>query len=219
MGTQTPFLNIFPFRIERVTTSVNIKDAYCKAKQHPKLGESDHLMIELLPKYKTVMQRMPVERKEIKVWDDSDACESLRGCFECTDWNVFFESSDTLDEANDVTTEYIKFCESICIKSKSVKCFPNNKPWVTKEIKEVINEKKRAFFEGDKDKIKSVQKKLNKVIEEGKDKYRQKLKNSFESGNSRDAWSGMKQIAGMSKTATHLPDFDDGSAYAGDDCL
>ena len=37
---------------------------------------------------------------------------------------------------------------------------------------------------------------------------------TFESGNSRDAWSGMKQIAGMSKTATHLPDFDDGSAYA-----
>ena len=85
---------------------------------------------------------------------------------------------------------------------------------MTKEIKEVINEKKRAFFEGDKDKIKSVQKKLIKVIEEGKDKYRQKLKNSFESGNSRDAWSGMKQIAGMSRTATHLPDFDDGSAYA-----
>ena len=168
---------------------VNVKNAY-KAKQLPALGESDHLMIELLPAYKTLMKRMPVEKKEIKVWDDSDACESLRGCFECTDWNVFFDDCNDLDEANDVVTEYIKFCESVCIKTKTIKSFPNNKPWVTKEIKEVINEKKRAFAEGNKDKIKAVQKKLSKMIREGKDKYKQKLERSFKDGNSREAWAG-----------------------------
>ena len=76
------------------------------------------------------------------------------------------------------------------LKQKNFKSFPNNKPWVTKEIKEVINEKKRAFAEGNKDKIKAVQKKLSKMIREGKDKYKQKLERSFKDGNSREAWAG-----------------------------
>ena len=39
-------------------------------------------------------------------------------------------------------------------------------------------------------------------------------KKTFASGNSRDAWAGMKQIAGVCQTTTHLPDCDDGSSYA-----
>ncbi|GFR91569.1 endonuclease domain of the non-LTR retrotransposon LINE-1 [Elysia marginata] len=67
---------------------INLNNAY-KSKQLPSLGDSDHLMIELLPTYKTVMKRMPVVSKKIKLWDE-DGCERLRGCLECTDWNVFF---------------------------------------------------------------------------------------------------------------------------------
>ena len=204
----------FPTRKEKTIDKcyVNVKNAY-KAKQLPALGESDHLMIELLPAYKTLMKRMPVEKKEIRAWDDSDACQSLRGCFECTDWNVFFDDCNDLDEANDVVTDYIKFCESVCIKTKTIKSFPNNKPWVTKEIKEVINEKKRAFAEGNKDKIKAVQKKLSKMIREGKDKYKQKLERSFKDGNSREAWAGMNKIAGVNKTNSNLM-VEDGKSYA-----
>lgn len=41
-------------------------------------------------------------------------------------------------------TEYINFCGD----SRMVKCYPNNKPWVTKDIKAILNEKKRAFRDG-----------------------------------------------------------------------
>ena len=191
---------------------VNVKNAY-KARQMPALGKSDHLMVELLPSYQTLMKRMPVVKKEIKVWDDSDACESLRGCLECTDWNVFFDDCNDLDEANDVVTDYIKFCESLCIETKTIKYFPNNKPWVTKEIKGVINEKKRAYAEGNEEKIKSVQKKLSNMIKEGKDKYKQKLERSFKEGNAREAWAGMNKIAGVTKSNAPL-DVNDGKSYA-----
>ena len=99
------------------------------------------------------------------------------------------------------------------LKQKNFKSFPNNKPWVTKEIKEVINEKKRAFAEGNKDKIKAVQKKLSKMIREGKDKYKQKLERSFKDGNSREAWAGMNKIAGVNKTNSNLM-VEDGKSYA-----
>lgn len=29
---------------------------------------------------------------------------------------------------------------------KSVCCFPNNKPWITRNVKEIVNKKKRAFY-------------------------------------------------------------------------
>ena len=86
----------------------------------------------------------------MKVWDEV-SCDSLRGCFECTDWDMFAESCEDVEELNDVVTEYVKFCESVCVKTKEVKCFPNNKPWVTKDIKHAINEKNIAFVSKDHD--------------------------------------------------------------------
>lgn len=41
-------------------------------------------------------------------------------------------------------TDYINFC----VDCRTVKCYPNNKPWVTKDIKAILNEKKRAFRDG-----------------------------------------------------------------------
>ncbi|GFR67032.1 endonuclease domain of the non-LTR retrotransposon LINE-1 [Elysia marginata] len=82
---------------------INVYNAY-KSKQLRSLGDSDHLIIELLPPYKTVMKRMLVMSKEIKLWDE-DGCERLRGCLECTDWNVFYESCPDIDELNDVISD------------------------------------------------------------------------------------------------------------------
>ena len=94
----------------------NVKKAY-KSKQLPNLGNSDHNMIELLPIYKPRIQTMPVEKKTIKVWDESGS-ERLRACFEITDWNVFYDSSSDLDELTDVITEYARFCEDVCLEKK-----------------------------------------------------------------------------------------------------
>lgn len=34
---------------------------------------------------------------------------------------------------------------------KTVSCFPNNKPWITSDIKAILNQKKEAFRDGDKE--------------------------------------------------------------------
>ena len=61
------------------------------------------------------------------------------------------------------------------VPKRSVQCFPNNKPWVTPEIKALLKEKKRVFKSWDKEELRRVQKELRRGIRRGKDSYRRKL--------------------------------------------
>jgi len=63
---------------------------------------------------------------------------------------------------------YVHFCTDCVIPTKTVHCFPNNKPWVTKDIKASLNRKKAAFRSGDKE-MKKVQRELRENIKEAKE--------------------------------------------------
>ena len=154
--------------------------------------------MHLLPTYVPRLKCMPVKKCTFKVWDDI-SCERLRSCFDCTDWSIFYNCSMDLDEITDTITQYVLFCESLCIPTKTVKCFPNNKPWVTKDLKEVINEKKRLFSEKNKAQLKICQKKLDKKLEHGRQVYRDKINDSFYKNNSKDVWDKIKQIIGSNE--------------------
>jgi hypothetical protein len=66
----------------------------------------------------------------------------LQGCYDCTDWDVFIESSDSVDEAAEVVSDYIiRFCEDTVIPIKTVKIYPKNKPWISASLKATLNEK------------------------------------------------------------------------------
>ncbi len=173
----------------------NIKDGY-KSFSLPKIGLSDHETVHLVPSYKPKIQSEPVVTKSVKVWSD-EVVETLQGCLDCTDWNVFLESSVDVDEATDVVTEYIQFCENMIIPSKNVKIYPNNKPWVTKALKGTINEKKVAFQTGNKEERRKVQRKLRDEIRAAKLEYKQKVERQFQSGEMRDAWKGLKALTGQ----------------------
>ena len=119
----------------------NIKDSYDKCFSLPRLGISDHAVVHLVPTYKPVLKRSKPEIKCIKSMDDS-ACEALKGCFDCTDWDVLTDSCDSFDEQVFTISSYVNFCEDLVSTSKNVRCYPNNKPWLTKDLKIIINEKK-----------------------------------------------------------------------------
>ena len=131
----------FPTRDDRTLFYCNIKNGYT-AKKKPPLGNSDHVMIHLLPIYKQILKSSKPIVMNIKKWSP-DIIDSLRGCFECTDWSVLTENESDFDA--DVITEYINFCVECNLPTKSVKSFPNNKPWVTKDLKTLLNEKKNAI--------------------------------------------------------------------------
>lgn len=178
----------------------NVKDAYV-CKQEPKLGKSDHNLVLLSPKYRPLVQRQQPRTMAIKQWSD-EAVQELQASLECTDWDVFMDANPELNEFTETVSCYINFCVESIIPIKVVKVYPNNKPWITKRVKDVINQKKQAFGQGDKTKLKEVQKKLKQTIKIEKQAYRSKLEQKFTENNMKQVWDGLKLISGYSKSST-----------------
>ena len=176
----------------------NVKDAYSSTALPP-LGRSDHNLVLLSPSYKPVIQQLPVTVRTVRKWSP-EAMESLQGALEATDWEALYKPhGEDIDGITDCVSEYIGFCMDNTIPTKEVRCYPNNKPWVTSDLKALLNEKKRAFRSGDRAELKRVQRELKHSIRESKEKYRRKLEFKLENNNTRDVWRGMREITGFQR--------------------
>ena len=152
--------------------------------------------------------------KQIQVWDE-DSVEMLKGCLECTSWTILEDTSSDLHEQTEAISSYIDFCVSAVIPTKTIKVYPNNKPWVTKELKDILNEKKRVFASGSLQNRKDMQRKVNKEIYKARCQYRDRVQNTLAAGNSRAAWTGIKQMANAPfKTAKRINFMDDIASLA-----
>ena len=116
----------------------------------PPLGRSDHSLILLTPAYKPIVQQQPVTVWTVRKWSH-DAMETLWGALEVTDWDALYRPhGEDIDGITDCVFGYISFCIDDIIPTKVVRCFPNSKPWVTNDLKVLLNEKKRAFGTAEK---------------------------------------------------------------------
>ena len=187
----------------------NIKNAYKVNKLIP-LGASDHDILHMIPKYKQCLKTKKATNLQIKDWN-VDNIEMLRACYDITDWNVMLD--EDLNVCVDVITDYLKFCEDSIIPIRSVKLYPNNKPWVSKELKEMLNIKKRCIASKDVDGRKLIQKTLNKKVRECKMQYKNKIEDMFKSNNTKAAWKGLKTLTGY-KSSSCLPEHDNNRMFA-----
>lgn len=178
---------------------VNVKEAYTVSALPP-LGKSDHNMVYLRPVYKPRVLTQPVTTRTFRKWTP-EASESLRACFECTNWSVIQDSQDynrstdtDIDSMVECTTDYVNFCVDVALPLTTVKCFSNNKPWITADIKHLLNRKKRVYR--DPKKRKEVQRDLKKSLRKAKLNYKRKLESRLKASNTRDVWRGMQTITG-----------------------
>ena len=88
---------------------------------------------------------------------------------------MFFEASEGINEVTDTITQYVRFCENVCIPSKTITVYPNNKALVDKELKELLQNKQRAIREKDRDELKKIKAKLKKDIKKKKAAYKEKI--------------------------------------------
>ena len=128
-------------------------------------------------------------------WTES-AVNTLKACFDTTDWCIFRDSWTTLDEYTDTVSEYIRFCVELCIPTKTVTKHPNNKRWYDKTIRKKIVLKDRAYRLREKDpaSYSSAKNQLRLAIRQHKTKYKNKLEDVFRSGDSKTLWSHMSDI-------------------------
>lgn len=86
---------------------------------------------------------------------------------------------------NECVTDYINFCVDCTVSERTVICYSNFKPWVTMDIKDILNAKKRSFRAGNRDELKTMQAELKVKIKEAKEKYRSKLERKLQQNNRR----------------------------------
>ena len=81
---------------------------------------------------------------------------------------------------------------------KHIKVYANNKPWITTNVKEIINRKKCIFGKGSVEELKGVNRELKRVIKQEKAKYKNKVEENFTENNMKRVWHGMKLMSGYS---------------------
>ncbi|KAK0135164.1 RNA-directed DNA polymerase from mobile element jockey [Merluccius polli] len=163
---------------------------------HPPLGKSDHDLVHLQPQYTPLVQRQPATRRSLRIWSP-EAEDALRDCFETTDWSVLQSPhGEDIEGLTHCLTDYLNFCMDVVAPARTVRCFPNNKPWVTRGVKAVLNKKKAAFRRGDKEAMKAAQREVKVCLRDAKESYRRKVEQKLQENNMREVWNGVKTITG-----------------------
>ncbi|XP_049333313.1 uncharacterized protein LOC125801152 [Astyanax mexicanus] len=173
----------------------NLKDAY-RAIPLPPLGKSDHNLVFLQPQYKPLVLRQPTTTRSFRVWSP-EAEEALRDCYDTTDWSVLLHPhGEDIEGVTHCVTDYLNFHMDVAVTTKTVRCFPNNKPWITSTVKDLLNQKKRAFKDGHLVELKRVQRELKVRLKEAKESYRKKVERKLQDNNMKEVWGAMKTITG-----------------------
>ncbi|KAK3548591.1 hypothetical protein QTP70_014845 [Hemibagrus guttatus] len=119
------------------------------------LGQSDHIMVHLIPAYRQKLKLCKPVVRTSKKWT-SEAVGELQGCLDCTDWDVFRSTTNSLDEYTDTVSSYIYFCEDSIIPTCTRVSYNNDKPWFTAKLRRLRSEKEAAFRSGDRGKYKEA---------------------------------------------------------------
>ena len=89
----------------------------------PPLGRSDHNLVHLLPVYKPLVNRQPVETCTAKAWTEESE-EALRDCFDSTVCEELCVShGEDIESLTGCITDYINFCVDNTVLTRTVRCF------------------------------------------------------------------------------------------------
>ncbi|KAJ0019528.1 hypothetical protein NQD34_007097 [Periophthalmus magnuspinnatus] len=174
----------------------NAKGAYSSSPLPP-LGRADHNFLHLEPVYQPIVHRQPVVSCVVKKWTaESEDC--LRDCFDTTVWTELCDPhGEDINAMTDCITDYINFCFENIVPSQTVRCFPNNKPWINPDIKALLKEKKRVFRSGTKEELKAVQKKLRRKIRTSQTSHKRRIEQQLQEKNIQGVWRSLKTISGF----------------------
>ncbi len=188
------------------------RDAY-KSFPRPPFGKSDHSSVLLLPAYRQKLKREAPALRTIQCWSDqSDA--TLQDCFDHVDWDMLRAASDDDIEAySDSVTCFIRKCIDDVVPTKTIRIFPNQKPWINSDVRSALSARTSAFKSGNTDDRKQASYDLRRSIKAAKRQYKNKVEEHFNNNNPRSMWQGINNITGFKENkpatvniAASLPD-------------
>ncbi|KAI4890203.1 hypothetical protein NFI96_001997 [Prochilodus magdalenae] len=101
-------------------------------------------------------------------------------------------SNNNIDEYTDSVTGFIRKCIEDVVPTKTVRVYPNQKPWLNCES--ALNARTAAFKSGHTEEYKKASYALQKTIKAAKREYRAKVESQFNTTNTRSLWQGLNTI-------------------------
>ncbi|KAK3507045.1 hypothetical protein QTP70_001910 [Hemibagrus guttatus] len=178
-----------------------ISGAY-RAVPRAALGQSDHIMVHLIPAYRQKLKLCKPVARTSKKWT-SEAVGELQGCLDCTDWDVFRSTTNSLDEYTDTVSSYIYFCEDSIIPTCTRVSYNNDKPWFTAKLRRLRSEKEAAFRSGDRGKYKEAKYRFSEEVRKAKTEHGERMQQQFQTNDSASVWKGLKAITNYKPRAPH----------------
>ena len=97
---------------------------------------------------------------------------------------------------------YINFCVDLNIPRKTSKVFQNNKPWVSKELRDLLKAKNRALVAGDNSEVRNLQKQIKRQVITSKQLYKEKIERGFQENNPKAAWKTLQDVTGYKRKSS-----------------
>lgn len=130
--------------------------------------------------------------KTVQVWSE-EATSMLQDCFEHTEWEVFKEGAD-LEKYTTSVLAYVHFCTDTVLTTKTIRVFPNQKPWLDSTVCMLLKARDAAYRSGDMLVYSRARRDLNKGIKEAKHRYKQRIEGLFDNNNPQSMWRGIRTI-------------------------
>ena len=189
----------------------NIPEAY-RASPLPHLGQSDHVSLFLTPKYSAIFKRVKPTTKTVKVWPDGAETE-LQNRFSKTDWSTF-SARATVDSTTDIdlftssVVDYINSNIDDVTTHKLITTYPNQKPWMNREVRLLLKARDTAFRSGDKPAYSSARANLTKGINRAKQNHKLRVEEHFINSDPRRMWQGIQAITDYKPSSNSPPTTD-----------
>ena len=145
--------------------------------------------------------------RTVKVWPEG-ADSALQHRFGHTDWSVFATQA-TLDSHTDINAyassvlDFINTNINSVTTLKQITTFPNQKPWMNREVRLLLKARDIAFRSGDTQAYSSSRADLKRGIKKAKHSYKLKIEEHFNNNSDpRRMWQGIQAITDYKPTNT-----------------
>ena len=128
------------------------------------------------------------------------------------DWTIFnslvapVDPKIALEEYTSSVMDYVNFCVNNVTKRRTVRVFPNQKPWMCREVRTLLKARDAAYRSGDAPVYSVARAAQRRGIKSAKAKHRQRVEQLFHTHtNPRQVWEGIRAISDYKGTASSSP--------------
>ena len=184
----------------------NIPQFYNTPQKLPPFGLSDHFTVALeplnRPKQRKTTSRITVRRK-----NPSSVCK-LGTFLNSINWDRLMQDHPTSEQKLQAFSDTVKYGLDNFMPQKSIRVCNQEPPWMTIHLKNLITKRQKALADGKESLFKMYRNRVNRERKLIRRSFYQEKVQHAKSKDPKKWWKQAKQICGMQKSSTSLPNPD-----------